>query len=1147
MKKTALLILLCLTLFAACDDLFEPPVFESAAFKSPQDAEVPAGYGRVAIKFNSAARTVFPTPAFNRYVFKFTPAGGGVTLTETKQPNESDFNFMLEAGGWHVEVKAYVNADDTDANYAASGAEDFSVSAGPSQTPPVNVKLVGNVDGGNGTFSYYIEYPEDADIKVFQLENILDPSPPIDLIDNGTPVSVGGFPNKLFCTELPVPAGYYDLTILFENDDGAKAGASEVVHIYKNLNSAYGTSDARKVFTSDNFSVIGTAGLAYEPIPDADYPIEYRVSGYTGSSSQVVIPAYYKGLPVTEIGSNAFENNTDIISITIPDSVTSIGANAFTGCTNLTGITVDTNNQQYVSQDGILYNNAKTSFIHIPKKISGSVTIPSSITTIAQGAFQDREDITSITLPFVGGSAGSNDHFGYIFGAASYGNNATSVPEELKTVVITGGSSIGADAFNGCANIENITVSGVSSIGLSAFAGCTKLESITLPFVGNSLNASSNDAIFGYIFGAAIPAQSQTVVPESLKTVIITGGTRINNTAFSNCLYIKSITFPNNITNIGQAAFNNCASLTDFNIPDSVQTITQSAFQNCVSLTSITIPAAATIGNGAFAGCRNLTDIRLAEGNVSYISEGGILYSNDRNTLLAYPSARGNITIPDNVRYINQMAFYYNTDIAIVSFNSGSQLKIIDINAFSYSSLTTINIPSNVEEIGNSAFNRCTSLTSVTIGSSVESIGSSAFRDCIGLTEISIPNSVKSIESYAFAGSGLTSIIIPNTLDSISTFVFQGCSSLESVTISNGFTKIGSYTFQNCIRLESITIPSSVTEIGVGAFTGCTGLTSVTFEGTILSSNFNTSTTTFPGDLRDRFYVSDINNGTPGTYVRDSGGSIWAYVIDIGDAYGWNNLATNSKIVSGEDGDNPNYYIINIIEDNISVSGIASPSTTFTATNINVTINGGDNGKTITLSSQGSLLRIGANQTVTMKNLTFIGHNDNNTSLVYIDSNDASLTMNGGAIKGNNNKTNSSYISEDPANQGGGVCANGGTFVMNGGEISGNTAKYGGGVSVIGNDQGFFKMLGGEIWGNTAITDGGGVLLCDTLSYITNGTIYGSNETTEKKNNAPSGAAWSWVGADFSYGPNPSGEWTSLDGSSCNNTLIVNGGVLISP
>jgi len=174
------------------------------------------------------------------------------------------------------------------------------------------------------------------------------------------------------------------------------------------------------------------------------------------------------------------------------------------------------------------------------------------------------------------------------------------------------------------------------------------------------------------------------------------------------------------------------------------------------------------------------------------------------------------------------------------------------------------------------AFQGCTNLTSVTLPTnpSFTSIVSSTFSGCTKLTSITIPDSVTSIGSYAFARTGLTGIIIPNSVTSLSGF--NQCTGLTEITIPNSVTAIGSNAFKET-SLTSVTIPSSVTSIAVGAF-HITSLTSVTFEGTIPENNFKhqdafADSESFLGDLRNKFYATDTDNGTPGTYTKS--GSTW--------------------------------------------------------------------------------------------------------------------------------------------------------------------------------------------------------------------------------------------------------------------------------
>jgi len=135
------------------------------------------------------------------------------------------------------------------------------------------------------------------------------------------------------------------------------------------------------------------------------------------------------------------------------------------------------------------------------------------------------------------------------------------------------------------------------------------------------------------------------------------------------------------------------------------------------------------------------------------------------------------------------------------------------------------------------------------LGKPVTSIGDGAFEGCENLTSVNIPNSVTRIGDRAFAD----------------------CENLINVTIGNSVTSIGGMAFNTCTSLTSITLPDSITGIGVYAFIYC-GLTSVTFQGTIPSEDFYDA---FEGDLRDKFYETDPDNGTPGTYTRPTNGDYW--------------------------------------------------------------------------------------------------------------------------------------------------------------------------------------------------------------------------------------------------------------------------------
>ncbi|MFA5449122.1 MAG: leucine-rich repeat protein [Clostridia bacterium] len=252
---------------------------------------------------------------------------------------------------------------------------------------------------------------------------------------------------------------------------------------------------------------------------------------------------------VLNIEHYAFYNCNDLTSVTIPNSVTSIGTNAFKGCDSLNYINISNANVKYKSVEGVLFSKDAKTLIRYPigKELT-SYTIPDSVTSIEDYAFSGCNNLTSITIPI----------------------NIT---------------SIGDWVFFGCSSLTSITIGGsVTSIGKYAFYDCNGLVDIVLPFVGNTLNGTSNTH-FGYIFGANSYIDNSDYIPSSLKTVTITGGHSIGSHTFFNCNNLTSITIPTSITSIGNYAFRGCSSLTSVIIGGNVTSIGSYAFYDCNSLT----------------------------------------------------------------------------------------------------------------------------------------------------------------------------------------------------------------------------------------------------------------------------------------------------------------------------------------------------------------------------------------------------------------------------------------------------------------------------------------------------------------------------------------------------------------------------------
>src|SRR5208282_2821420 len=102
---------------------------------------------------------------------------------------------------------------------------------------------------------------------------------------------------------------------------------------------------------------------------------------------------------VTTIGPEAFGFCFGLTSLAIPASVTSIGPDAFLNCSNLTAFTVDPGNAFYSSLGGVLFDKNRTTLITYPVGLSGSYAILDGVITIGTGAFFLCNGLTSVTMP----------------------------------------------------------------------------------------------------------------------------------------------------------------------------------------------------------------------------------------------------------------------------------------------------------------------------------------------------------------------------------------------------------------------------------------------------------------------------------------------------------------------------------------------------------------------------------------------------------------------------------------------------------------------------------------------------------------------------------------------------------------------------
>lgn len=453
----------------------------------------------------------------------------------------------------------------------------------------------------------------------------------------------------------------------------------------------------------------------------------------------------------------------------------------------------------------------------------------------------------------------TNDEQGYIcIGIGSFEGDILNIPDTYQDLPVV---EISDYAFQSSNIKQAIVPDSVVRIGKGAFQSCEKLESITIPFVGESTTTTTSEyQLFGYIFGVSNSNYQSYDLPDSLQTVIITGGEKIAEGAFSyrDC-NITRVVIADSITKIENDAFEACSSLQTVELSDKskLQSIGTSAFSGCINLNSITIPSSVTeIKSSCFAGCKklieiyNLSELNLQVGSAehgsiakyakyiytsvpsvsNFIDKGDFTFYNDKGTyyLVNYKGKQRQLILPSDIDgkpySVYQYAFYGNRSATSVYIPQ----KVKDIGDFAFSGcvyVTDIKLEcdNQLQSIGVSAFAECTALQTVDLANNnkIVSIGDSAFTRCINLSQITIPDSVVSIGRSAFLDCEKLAVVAigpSSQLQSIEASAFENCKLITQINIPDTVTKLSSQVFYNCIKLTDIKMPSNLEYLGRDAF-----------------------------------------------------------------------------------------------------------------------------------------------------------------------------------------------------------------------------------------------------------------------------------------------------------------------------------------
>lgn len=495
------------------------------------------------------------------------------------------------------------------------------------------------------------------------------------------------------------------------------------------------------------------------------------------STSEIIIPATYKNLPVKRISYYAeFSRFKNLKKITLPDSITYITEQAFMGCDKLEEINIPESIESIGSE--VFSGCTALNNVNIPRNVKEieerafegctalkNLNLSDGVKVIGDYAFQGCSALEKVELP-----DGITDIPSGLF------VNCSSLKELIIPESI---SAIGYDAFSGCTALESFTVPDhITVIGTNVFNGCTSLKTLTIPCIFERLD---------YLFGKVGADYYGIQAPYNLETVILTNPQKNKKIpSFWQCETIKSVTIPAEITEIPESTFLCCSALENITIPKSVAQIGHSAFSNCTSITSIVIPDSVTkVQAFTFSDCSALENIYFGDETASKSNLVSIGESAFRNC-----SSLINITIPEKVTNIKSSAFD-GCDSLMGIFLNASNLQSnypypIFGNVGNNSLGITLKVSKTVKSIPKS-FISCTNLFDIEFDANCNctTIGASAFSGCKKLCSVSLNDGIENIENGAFSNTGLIQVYLPSTVRSIGENAFASEKLVEIYNLSD--------------------------------------------------------------------------------------------------------------------------------------------------------------------------------------------------------------------------------------------------------------------------------------------------------------------------------------------------------------------------
>lgn len=310
-----------------------------------------------------------------------------------------------------------------------------------------------------------------------------------------------------------------------------------------------------------------------------------QLIGYYGEGGDIVIPN-----TVTMIGPEAFKDNDNVTSVTIPGSVQVIGYNAFEGCTELERIIFSD------PVDGADLIIRVSAFINCPKL--KECQIPACAVYVTGNVFKGCTSLEKITVhpenPYY-----LTDDLGVMFGPNVIEGEPQYDDPNLTLIAYPCGRATGGYAIP-----ETVNGRTVDRVWASAFRTAKNLTDIQIPSTCKILGANAFEET----------SLKDVTIPDTV--------TELGAALFENCTDLTDVKLPEGMTEIGMSFFDGCTSLQRIDFPSTITSFSIYSFRNCTSLSSLILPDGLKVLNlGMFEGCTNLQRVVVPASVISFPSD----------------------------------------------------------------------------------------------------------------------------------------------------------------------------------------------------------------------------------------------------------------------------------------------------------------------------------------------------------------------------------------------------------------------------------------------------------------------------------------------------------------------------------------------